>query len=168
MNNDVLNIVLRTVLLLTLQVVLFDYIELLGYLSAFPYVLCILLYPLQSNRYLLLIYAFFIGLTIDIFNNSGGVHAASAVTLAYFREPLIKFSYGFSYEYHLLRLTDKIGKEFITYVSTAVLVHHLVLYLLEIFSFSFVPEMLIRIVGSAVFTIVVILIMIALVKPLKK
>lgn len=168
MNNDVINIILRTLLLITLQVILFDYIELFGYIIAFPYILCILLFPLQSNRYLLLIYAFFLGLSIDIFSNSGGVHAASCVTLAYFREPLIKFAYGFSYEYHLLRLTDKIGKELITYTAIGVLIHHFVLYVLEIFNFSFLPEMLLRISGSTIFTIIIILIMIALAKPIKR
>lgn len=168
MNNDVVKIVLRTLLLIVLQVVLFDYVELFGYISVFPYILCILLFPLQSNRYFLLIYAFFLGLCIDIFNNSGGVHAAACVTLAYFRESLIKFAYGFSYEYHLLRLTDKIGKELITYTAIGVLIHHFVLYILEVFNFNFLPEILLRISGSTVFTIVVILIMIALAKPVKR
>lgn len=168
MNNDVVNIVFRTILLIFLQVVLFDYIELFGYIAVFPYLMCILLYPIQSNRYLLLLYAFFLGLCIDIFNNSGGVHAASCVTLAYFRKPMIKFAYGFSYEYHLLRLTDKIGKELITYTAIGVLIHHSVLYVLEIFNFRFMPEMLLRISGTSLFTIVTILIMIALVKPVKR
>ena len=168
MNNDVINIAWRTMLLVALQVILFDYIELFGYIATFPYILCILLFPLQSNRYLLLIYAFFLGLCVDIFNNSGGVHAAACVTLAYFREPLIKFAYGFSYEYHLLRLTDRIGKELIIYTAIGVLIHHFVLYMLEIFNLNFLPETLLRISGSTLFTIITILIVIALSKPVKR
>jgi rod shape-determining protein MreD len=57
----------------------------LGFIMPLPYLLFIILYPVNGNRSGLLITSFLLGLTMDVFSNSGGVHAAACVTLAYFR-----------------------------------------------------------------------------------
>ncbi|MDN3707854.1 rod shape-determining protein MreD [Myroides ceti] len=168
MNNTLLINIFRFVILILLQVVLFNNIELFGFITPYPYILFIILYPLNTNKAGLITISFFLGLILDIFNNSGGVHAAACVMLAYFRESFLKISFGVSYEYHMLRITNKISSELITYVAISVILHHIVLLFLEIFSFGFIFEILLRILTSSVFTIIIILIMISLIKPSKK
>ncbi len=168
MNNTLLINIFRFVILILLQVILFNNIELFGFITPYPYILFIILYPLNINKAGLITISFFLGLILDIFNNSGGVHAAACVMLAYFRESFLKISFGVSYEYHMLRITNKISSELITYVAISVILHHIVLLFLEIFSFGFILEILLRILTSSVFTIIIILIMISLIKPSKK
>ena len=93
---------IRFVLLLMVQVVLFNTINFLGYINPYPYVLFIILFPVNGNRYVLLCTSFLLGLIMDLFCNSGGVHAASCLTLAYFRPSIFKFSFGLSYEYQAM------------------------------------------------------------------
>lgn len=168
MNSTLIINIFRFVVLLLLQVMLFNNIDLFGFVTPYPYLLFILLYPLNTNRAGLIIISFTMGLLLDAFNNSGGVHAAACVSLAYFRESFLKFAFGVSYEYHMMRITDKISSELITYVALAVVVHHTILFTLEIFNYNFVLEILLRIVTSSIFTIGIILLIIALIKPSKR
>lgn len=168
MNNTLLINIFRFVSLLILQVVLFDNIELFGFVTPYPYIIFILLYPLNANRAGLIASSFFLGLILDAFSNSGGVHAAACVSLAYFREPFLKFSFGISYEYHMMKITDKISNELMTYLAISTLFHQLILYSLEIFSFQFILEILLRTISSSILTLVFIIILIFLIKPSKK
>lgn len=168
MNNTLLINIFRFVSLLILQVVLFDNIELFGFVTPYPYIIFILLYPLNANRAGLIAASFFLGLILDAFSNSGGVHAAACVSLAYFREPFLKFSFGISYEYHMMKITDKISNELMTYLAISTLFHQLILYSLEIFSFQFILEILLRTISSSILTLVFIIILIFLIKPSKK
>jgi len=168
MNSTLLINIFRFVSLLFLQVVLFDNIDLFGIVTPYPYILFILLYPINSNRSGLIIASFCLGLCLDAFNNSGGVQAAACVSLAYFRESFLKFSFGISYEYHMLKITEKFSSELITYLAISILFHNLIFYSLEIFSFQFILEILLRTISSTLLTLIFIIIIIFLTKPSKK
>lgn len=168
MNSTLFLNVFRFVILILLQVILFNNMDLFGFVTPYPYILFILLYPLNSNRAGLVVASFILGLILDTFNNSGGVHAAACVTIAYYRESFLKFAFGVSYEYHLMRITDKISTELITYIALAVVVHHTVLFVLEIFNYHFALEILLRIITSSVFSLALIVLIIAMIKPAKR
>lgn len=168
MNSTILINIFRFVVLLLLQVVLFNNIEIFNFVSPYPYILFILIYPLNTNRAGLITISFILGLILDAFNNSGGVHAAACVSLAYFRESFLKFSFGISYEYHMMRITEKISTELITYLSISIIFHHVILFILEIFNPLFALEILLRSVTSSILTLIFITIIIFLIKPAKK
>ncbi|MBA5792460.1 MULTISPECIES: rod shape-determining protein MreD [unclassified Flavobacterium] len=168
MNNTTILNTFRFIVLVFFQVTVFNNIHLFGFITPYPYILFILLYPLNSNRHLFLLFSFLLGLILDTFNNSGGVHTTACITLAFFRENLLKMAFGYSYEYHMMRITDKISSELITYVVTSVLIHHTILVSLEIFNFSFILEILLRIVTSAAFTILLLFLIIGFIKSPKK
>ena len=98
MNSAMLFNIARFILLLVAQVVIFNNFNFFGYINPYPYILFIILYPVNGNKYSLLLASFLLGLTMDLFCNSGGVHAASCLLLAYFRPLIFKFSFGLSYE----------------------------------------------------------------------
>ncbi len=106
MNSTLLYNILRFILLLAAQIVVFNNIDFGGYINPFPYILFIILYPVNGNKSGLLITSFLLGLTMDFFCNSGGVHAASCLILAYIRPSVFKFSFGLSYEYQTVRIID--------------------------------------------------------------
>jgi hypothetical protein len=139
-----------------------------GYVSAFPYVLFIILYPVNGNKSNLLIASFFLGLIMDLFCNSGGVHATSCVVLAYMRPFFFKFSFGLSYEYQTIKLNDVLTPERFTFILLAVTTHHVTLFLLESFQISFIFDVLLRTLLSTLFTILTCIILIYLIKPNKR
>ncbi|MGK4566071.1 rod shape-determining protein MreD [Flavobacterium sp. 3HN19-14] len=165
MNSAVLFNIARFILLLAAQVVIFNHMEFSNYLNPYPYVLFIILYPVNGNKFGLLLASFFLGLIVDCFMDSGGVHAAACLTLAYLRPTFFKFSFGVSYEYQTVKINDRLTPERFSFILISVVTHHFVLFLLEIFSVSLFWNMALRQIFSTIFTIIICIILIYLFKP---
>jgi rod shape-determining protein MreD len=165
MNSAVLANIFRFILLLAVQIIIFNNMNFLGYISPYPYILFIILYPVNGNKSGLLVASFFLGLIMDLFSNSGGIHTTACVVLAYYRPYLFKFSFGLSYEYQTIKLNDVVTPERFSFVLLSVLIHHFILFVLEAFQFSFILDILLRTLLSTVFTIIICIIIIYLIKP---
>lgn len=168
MNSALILNLVRFILLLAAQIVIFNNIDLFGYINPYPYILFILLYPVNTNRARLLVASFLLGLTVDLFSNSGGVHAAACVILAYIRPSFFKFSFGLSYEYQTIKINDRLSPERFTFILISILTHHLILFLLELFKFTFILDALLRTIVTTLFTLLVSILIIYLFKPKKK
>lgn len=168
MNSALISNIARFILLLAAQVLIFNRIDLFGFVNPFPYILFIILYPVNGNKSGLLAASFFLGLLMDMFWNSGGVHAAACIVLAYYRPALFKFSFGLSYEYQTVKLNDTLTPERFSFLFLAVVIHHFVLFVLEIFKITNVWEILVRTLSSTIFTIVTCIIIIYIIKPSKR
>ncbi|HWS60117.1 MAG TPA: hypothetical protein VN182_04230 [Flavobacterium sp.] len=157
--------IFRFILLLAVQVVIFNNMNFLGYISPYPYVLFILLYPVNGNKSGLLAASFFLGLIMDLFSNSGGFHTTACIILAYYRPYLFKFAFGLSYEYQTIKLNDVLTPERFSFLLLSVLLHHLTLFTLEAFKFSLILDIFIRTILSTIFTLIICIIIIYLTKP---
>ena len=158
----------RFILLLAVQVVIFNNFNFFGYINPFPYILFIILYPVNGNKYALLMSSFFLGITMDLFCNSGGVHAAACLLLAFVRPSIFKFSFGLSYEYQTVRLNDTLTPERFSFILLAVIIHHLTLFVLEVFTFEYLWDIVLRTIISTIFTIIICILIIYLIKPSKR
>jgi rod shape-determining protein MreD len=168
MNSALLGNIARFILLLVAQVLIFNRIDLFGFINPFPYILFIILYPVNGNKSGLLAASFLLGLLMDMFWNSGGVHAAACLVLAYYRPAIFKFSFGLSYEYQTVRLNDVVTPERFSFLLIAIVLHHFVLFVLEVFKVSFLWDILVRTVLSTIFTIITCIIIIYIIKPSKR
>ena len=159
MNNSITLNISRFVLLVLLQVLIFNHINFLGYINPYVYILFILLYPINTNRQLFIFLSFLLGLTIDIFSDSGGIHAAACATIAYTRPLFLKFSFGTSYEHQTLRIgSSEIGQR-ISYFTTIILLHHIVLFSMEVFNTSNILLIIKKSLFSGIFTLIMCLIL---------
>ncbi|HOZ75793.1 MAG TPA: rod shape-determining protein MreD [Flavobacterium sp.] len=165
MNSALLVNIARFILLLAAQILIFNNMRFLGYINPYPYMLFIILYPVNGNKYGLLGASFLLGIILDMFCNSGGVHAAACILLAFYRPYIFKFSFGLSYEYQTVRLNDVLTPERFSFILIAVVLHHFVLFLLEIFKFTFILEILLKTVASSIFTILLCILIIYIIKP---
>ncbi len=168
MNSALIWNIARFILLLMAQVLIFNRINLFGYINPFPYILFIILYPVNGNRYGLLLSSFFLGIIMDMFSNSGGVHAASCLILANYRPYIFKFSFGLSYEYQTVKLNDVLTPERFSFILIAVVLHHFILFILEIFSFYFIWDIIERTFLTTLFTLITCIIIIYIIKPSKR
>lgn len=156
-NNDIVINIFRFIIVLILQIFLLNNINFLGYVNPYLYILFILLYPLNGNKGLLIFLSFLLGLTVDIFGDSGGVHAAASVFIAYMRPLILKFSFGISYEYNAINIQKADIGERVVYFSAMILLHHFILFLLEIFSINHILLILKSTLFSGIFTLILIL-----------
>lgn len=115
------------------------------------------MYPLNGNKSLLIFLSFLLGLSVDIFEDSGGVHAAACAFIAYIRPVVLKYSFGVSYEYNSVKIKKAEPIERLTYVVSLVFMHHLVMFSLEIFSFKHISLLLKSTLFSSLFSIFLIL-----------
>ena len=145
----------RFLVLLLAQVFLFNNIDFLGFINPYVYILFILLYPVNSNQLLFLLVSFFLGLSIDIFSDSGGIHAASCIVIAFLRPSILKFSFGVSYEYNNVKVSNTPFGSRLTYFFLLVIIHHLVLFNLEVFNMSHTLFVLKLTLFSSIFTTLV-------------
>ncbi len=153
MNNTTQNII-RFISLVLIQVLILNNINFLGYVNPYIYILFVLLYPIQNNRLLFIFLSFLLGLCVDIFLDSGGVHAAACVTIAYLRPVFLKFAFGMTYEHQTVKIGhSEIGQR-ITYISTLTLLHHLLLFTLEVFNSGKILLILKKTLFSSIFTVI--------------
>lgn len=155
MNNEVITNILRFVLLVLLQVLLFNHMYFLGFISPYVYVLFILIYPVHKDKQgVFLFTSFLLGLTIDLFSDSGGTNAAASVTIAFIRPLVLKFAFGNIYEFQNLKISQTPLGQRIVYITILILTHHLLLFSLEIFSFAKILTILTKTLSTGIFTII--------------
>ena len=143
--------------LVLVQVLIFNQVQFSGFFNPYVYVLFIILLPLSTPRYAVLILAFLLGLTIDIFSNSLGVHSAATVFAAYIRPLIIRIISNREddkSDYPGLNQNKLIW--FINYVLLMVLFHHTALFYLEVYTFANFLNTLYRVILSSLFSIIII------------
>lgn len=132
--NNIVSQAAKFILLISIQLLIVNNIELFGYSSPYIYILFIITFPLEANRNLLIFLGFLLGLCMDIWSNSGGIHAGACVLIAYLRPYLLKFSFGISYEYHNINIAKAEFKKQMLYLLSIIFIHHFTLFALENFS----------------------------------
>lgn len=162
MNNSALANTARFIGLILLQVLILNNINFLGYINPYLYVLFILLYPFNSNQSLFLILSFFLGLSIDIFEDSGGIHAAACLIAAFVRPNLLRFSFGVSYDHQNIRLSTTPFGARLSYILLIVFLHHFILFSLEMFSLNHIILILKKTLFSGIFTVILVILSLSL------
>src|ERR1700759_499167 len=155
MSRTILVNLIRFVLLVFLQVFLLKNITLYNLSTPYLYILFILLLPFEIPNILLYALAFILGLPIDAFYDTPGLHAASCVLLAFVRILFISITVqkeGFDNEPEPT-LSVMGTRWFFTYALILTLAHHFFLFNLEVFRLSEIPFTLSRFVLSSIFTV---------------
>ncbi|MFB9842576.1 rod shape-determining protein MreD [Mucilaginibacter ginsenosidivorans] len=145
----------RFIVLVFLQVFLLKNVTLYNLSTPYLYILFILLLPFETPNILLFALSFIIGITIDAFYDTPGLHAASCVLLAFVRILFISITVqkdGFDNEPEPT-LSNMGIRWFFTYALILTLFHHFFLFNLEVFRLSEIPYTLSRFVLSSIFTV---------------
>jgi rod shape-determining protein MreD len=159
MINSILRFGLIFILLILLQVLLFNNIQFSGYVNPYVYIMFILLLPIDVPSWLLLILSFVTGLIIDFFSGSPGMHTSATVLAGFVRPYVLRIvsprdgyesgsdpsmlNYGFRW--------------FFFYALLVVLVHHTALFYLEVFRFAEFFRTMLRVLLSSIFSLTFIL-----------
>jgi hypothetical protein len=131
------------------------------------YPLFILLLPLKVARSLQIFLAFVMGLLIDIFYDTPGLHASALLVTAFLKKYVLKFlepvdgystdasptirRYGFNW--------------FLIYSSLLMFIHLLVFFSVEAFSFVYIFEILLKTIFSFIFSQILIILYVLILNP---
>lgn len=142
-----------------LQVLIFDNILIARVIAPFFYILFILLLPFNTPRALLVFLSFILGLIIDTFTNTPGVHASASLLIGFIRPGVLHLiSSRETLESVSAPRVESMGFGwFAGYASILVIIHHLLLFFIEAFTFDGVLITLLRVILSSVLSIGLIL-----------
>jgi hypothetical protein len=160
----------RFVFLILFQVLILNNIQFSGFINPYFYIYFILLLPFETPRWLLLLSAFLLGISLDAFTNTFGLNAAACVLIAFLR-PFVISAISTGTEFmtgHSPSLKNQGVKWFAYYSIILVLVHHFTLFYLEIFRFTEFFQTLLRVLLSSIFTLLIIFIAELLSYPVEK
>ncbi|HKK58093.1 MAG TPA: rod shape-determining protein MreD [Salinivirga sp.] len=152
--------IVRFLLLVLIQVLVLNNIQLSGYINPYFYVLFVLLMPFETPGWVVILMGFLLGLTIDLFANTPGMHAAATAFMGYLRLFVLRYMeprdgyepgsfprvyyYGFNW--------------FLRYTLFLTFIHHLALFFIEAFHFTAAGHVLLRVVLSTFFSVLLIMI----------
>lgn len=150
---------MRFFIVLILQLLVFNNIQFSGYINPFFYVLFILLLPFETPKWLMLVSAFLLGLTVDFFGHSYGMHTAASVFIAFVRPGVIRLiQSNKEIEPGTLPTLGHMGFSwFMIYASTMVLIHHFIYFYLEVFRLTDFVTTFYRVIYSSIATLIVII-----------
>jgi hypothetical protein len=125
--------------------------------TAYIYPLFILLLPFATPVWFLLIAAFCMGVTVDTFMTTGGMHAAACVLMAFFRTSVLEALLPKrmeEFKFMSPNVKSMGWTPFMTYAAILLAVHNVFFYILEIWSFHSIGYMFFKIIISLVTSLV--------------
>lgn len=135
--------------------------------SGFPifvpylYPLFLLLLPFETPVWAMLLLGFGLGITVDSFSDTAGMHACAAVLLAYLRNNVLKALLPknlVEYPNQSPNVKNMGWVPFLVYASFLLLVHHATFFIIEIWSLQHVGILFLKIFASTVTSLLLVLV----------
>jgi hypothetical protein len=125
------------------------------FINPFLYILFILQLPFELPAWIGLLIAFFLGFCVDLFYGTMGMHMAACTMVGFARPGILRFMQPRDgYEFGMQPTMQDMGKMwFLSYAAILIILHHLIIFFLEIFSFSEIGWTLMRILFSSAATL---------------
>jgi rod shape-determining protein MreD len=125
------------------------------------YPLFLLLLPFELSVVAMLILGFVLGLTIDMFMNTTGMHAAACVLMAYLRTNALSAllpKHLSEYAHQSPSVKTMGWVPFLTYCAFLLVIHHALYFTLELWNFTNPGIILLKILASALTSMLMILV----------
>lgn len=167
MTNIYLANALRLLFLVFVQLLILNELEVHGFIRPFIYPLFILLLPVKTPTWLLMLIAFAIGLLVDIYANTLGFHAAASVFMAYCRPFILRLNTprdGYdNIEGPVLPVMGIAWS--VLFLAMSVLLHHLLLFFIEAGSFATFVQTITKVLLNTLFSVLLMLLYQFVTKP---
>lgn len=155
--NSVLKNIIRVLVFILAQGLIFGQLDFGFGIHPMIYPLAILLLPFNTRPVWLLIIAFIIGIGVDFFMNTFGLHASAALMVAFIR-PSIYRRFAPRDDYDLLKEPTASEWGYAWFLKTAgilVVVHHFWFFALEHFKWMAWKEIILSTLLSSLITLVI-------------
>ncbi len=140
--------------LVLIQVLVLNHIQFSGYINPYMYVLFVLLLPVSLPRYAVLILAFLLGISIDIFSNTLGLHTSSTVFLAFLRPFVFNIISAKEMDRSEFPGVKQYGlRWFVSYSGILIFAHHFFFFYIEVFTMAGFFHTFLRVILSSVFSL---------------
>ena len=156
--NDILQHTIRFFILASIQILVLNNVQISGYINPFVYILFIMLLPPKMPKAIVLILAFVMGFTIDVFSDSYGIHSSATVLLAFLRPKVLALvSVKGGEDLEEIGIKQLKINRFFTYSGILCLIHHFTLFYIEAFRLNEFFDTFLRALYSSFISILMIL-----------
>ncbi|MFT3740588.1 MAG: rod shape-determining protein MreD [Breznakibacter sp.] len=161
MIKDIIRQVFAFIAFLLAQVLLVNniHVQVFWFVNPMVYIGFVLLLPIDTPKWLLLVSAFAMGSMVDIFGSTPGMHASATVLTAFLRHYLHSVIIPRdNFQPATIPNAANFGLQwFIKYVGIMVGIHHFFLFFIEAFSFSQIHIVILKTLASGFFTVILLL-----------
>ena len=149
---------IRYILVMMLQVLLFDQLQLWGACHPYIYILCLLMMPITLPHSVDMLIGALVGITMDIFCNTLGIHTATCILIMFIRPYLLGVIVNDKDRLNEQICLRSVGMEaLVKYVVILVVLHHLMVFSLAAWSWAHMGFVLLETIVSCVITIAIII-----------
>ena len=143
-------------LFLFVQIYILNEVMFASYINPYLYLIILLIMPFKTQKWFLLIYAFILGLSVDVFSDTLGMHSSACLIISLLKPSITKITIPHNIiEENDELIAQKIGvKSFILFTSILIFIHHSILFILEHASIDF--KILLKIILSTIISSIII------------
>ncbi len=140
--------------LIIIQVIFIRNMVLFDLAFCFIYLIGIIVLPGEIPGGFIMLISFFIGLAVDIFYNTAGVHASACTMVGFSRKIILKSLLSSKGIENNLQVTlPELGAvRYLRYIFTVILIHHLCLFFIEAGGFQHFGLTMAKVASSVIFT----------------
>ena len=142
-------------LLLMLQVLLFNRLQINGYFNIYVYILFVISLPANVNGTVLLLASGALGACVDITCGTPGIHTMAVLFIAFLRPLLVRIFIGSDEESQsCIPSSLSIGfRKYMGFLIATVLIYDVVVFLLEVLTWENIGYTVLRILASSLATV---------------
>ncbi len=155
------------VLIVLAQVLIFNQMNLFGFINPMIYLLFLILYRFDQNQTLFIFMGFLTGYMIDIMSQTGGAHAIASLSVSYLRPFIIRNTFGITAELPKSFNSDLRTLNKSIFLVSFVFVHHLIYFFVLYFSWDAILLILKGTFLTTLFSLILILILTSFSRPTK-
>ena len=160
MNRHLLPQALNFVIFFIIQILVVRKLVLFDVAFCYVYLAFLLLLPIELSVMTAMLLGFITGLFVDIFYNTFGIHAAACVFIMYIRKLWIDFlTPRGGYDIGSIPSPRSQGLQwFLTYAFHLLLIHHILIFFIEIGGFQLFSYTVLKAIASTGFSLIMILV----------
>lgn len=158
MNVTSIKYVFQFIVVVLLQVLLFNNMDYFYIVSPYIYIVFLLDLPLNVKTPSLMLIAFLLGLTVDFFSNTIGLHTAACTALGFVRAGYLKMLFSnLEFKFQQPSIIQFETSGYLKYAVGMVSLHHIILFMMEALSFNNFGFLLLRIIINIALSLLLIM-----------
>ena len=156
MNQENLKIKSSFLIIILLQVGVFNNMDLFNIINPSFYLLIFILYRTNFDKTSLILLGFFTGLIIDLTAQTYGCHTISTITICFLRSELESYFFGVNSNLPRAMISGTILSSRLSFFLSIIFIHQLIYFSLIFFSFNFINSIIFYTLLNSIITFIVI------------
>ena len=156
MNRELLRNISFYIVVLALQLLVFNQFKLFGFITPFVYLIIFIHYKTSYDKTILLLLGFLIGFIIDLSMQTYGCHTFSTITICYLRSNIEKSSFGVNANLPLAMIKGTPLFSRISFFSSLIAIHSILYYSLIFFNINLLSTIFLYAFINSIATFIII------------